>query len=888
MDGVTAPDPVAEGIDDIALLDDGTHPNTVGRAAVLLPDDDLLGNIYHSAGQVTGVGGTKGRIGHALTGASGGDEVLQNGQAFTEVGLDGDLNGTAGGIGHQATHTGQLTDLSHGATGAGVRHHVDGVELVQVALQSVGDILGGLLPLLDHQTVTLVVGDIALAVEVFDLHHLALGLLHQLILDGRHHHVGNGHGDSALGGILIAQSLDPVQHLGGDGKAVLADTLVDDLAQLLLANQEGDLQVELVAGNRAVHKAQILGNGLVVDQAAHGGIDDPVLGLSVDFLAVADADGGMEADGTVGVGGNGLVDAGIVVDGPELGNGLAHGGGGLVGSQELIGIHNGIHRQIGVAGVGNVNGFGALLCLAQPGIGQVVGTQDHILGRHGNGLAVLRPQQVVGGEHQHSGFRLGLGGQRHMDSHLVAVEVGIEGGAAQGVQLQGPALYQDGLKGLDAQTVQGRCPVQHNGAVLDDVVQSVPDLGLALVDHLLGGLDVVGQAVGHQLLHNEGPEELNGHFLGHAALIQLQLRTNHDNGTAGVVNTLAQQVLTEPALLALQHIGQRLEGPVVGAGNGPAPAAVVDQGIHGLLEHPLLVADNDVGGVELQQPLQAVVPVNDPAVQIVQVGGGEAAAVQLDHRPDIGRDDGQNVHDHPAGLVAGLPEGLYDLQALDDPQLLLGGGGLQLVAQLLGELIQVDLLQQLLDGLGTHAGLEVVLILLPHVPVFLLGEHLVQCQRRVAGIRDNVSGEIQDLLQYLGGNVQDQAHPGGNALEIPDVAAGSGQLNVAHALPANLGLGDFYAAAVADLALVLDLLVLAAVALPVLGGSENALAVQAVPLGLQGTIVDGLRLLDFAVGPLPDHLRRSDADFNGIKSGICHLPSLLNPQSSQDRHFPDR
>ena len=77
------------------------------------------------------------------------------------------------------------------------------------------------------------------------------------------------------------------------------------------------------------------------------------------------------------------------------------------------------------------------------------------------------------------------------------------------------------------------------------------------------------------------------------------------------------------------------------------------------------------------------------------------------------------------GLVAGLPEGLHDLQALDDPQLLLGGGGLQLVAQLLGELIQVDLLQQLLDGLGTHAGLEVVLILLPHVPVFLLGEHLV-------------------------------------------------------------------------------------------------------------------------------------------------------------------
>ena len=39
--------------------------------------------------------------------------------------------------------------------------------------------------------------------------------------------------------------------------------------------------------------------------------------------------------------------------------------------------------------------------------------------------------------------------------------------------------------------------------------------------------------------------------------------------------------------------------------------------------------------------------------------------------------------------------------------------------------IQVDLLEQLLDGLGAHAGVEVVLILLPHVAVFLLGEDLV-------------------------------------------------------------------------------------------------------------------------------------------------------------------
>ena len=71
-------------------------------------------------------------------------------QALTEVGLDGDLDGAAGGVGHQAAHTGQLTDLSHGAAGAGVGHHEDGVVAVHGLLQGVGHVVGGLLPRLQR------------------------------------------------------------------------------------------------------------------------------------------------------------------------------------------------------------------------------------------------------------------------------------------------------------------------------------------------------------------------------------------------------------------------------------------------------------------------------------------------------------------------------------------------------------------------------------------------------------------------------------------------------------------------------------------------------------------------------------------------------------------
>ena len=62
-----------------------------------------------------------------------------------------------------------------------------------------------------------------------------------------------------------------------------------------------------------------------------------------------------------------------------------------------------------------------------------------------------------------------------------------------------------------------------------------------------------------KLLHDERLEQLERHFLRQTALIDLQVRADDDNRTAGVVNTLAEQVLTETALLALQHVGQGLE-----------------------------------------------------------------------------------------------------------------------------------------------------------------------------------------------------------------------------------------------------------------------------------------------------------------------------------------
>ncbi len=137
-------------------------------------------------------------------------------------------------------------------------------------------------------------------------------------------------------------------------------------------------------------------------------------------------------------------------------------------------------------------------------------------------------------------------------------------------------------------------------------------------------------------------------------------------------------------------------------------------------------------------------------------------------------------------------------------------------------------------------------------------------------------GEVEDALQVAGGEVKEQPQAAGVGLAEPDVGHGRGQADVAHALPPHLGAGDLDAAAIADHAPVADALVLAAEALPVLGGAEQPLTEQPVLLRAERAIVDGLRLGHLAVGPAENLLRRGDGNTDGVEIGgrgfrpVCH------------------
>jgi hypothetical protein len=92
-------------------------------------------------------------------------------------------------------------------------------------------------------------------------------------------------------------------------------------------------------------------------------------------------------------------------------------------------------------------------------------------------------------------------------------------------------------------------------------------------------------------------------FFGRPHWCSCKLRADHDHRTPGVVDALPEQVLAEAALLALEHIAQRLEGAVARTADRPAAPSVVEQCIDRFLQHALLVADDDLGCIQVQQRL---------------------------------------------------------------------------------------------------------------------------------------------------------------------------------------------------------------------------------------------------------------------------------------------
>ncbi len=828
---------VRDGVDDILAADaavdgfgqfdfdlfpavDHAFGDALRGAAILDGHHHVLRHVGQLAGKVARVGGLEGRIGQAFAGPVRRAEVLQHAQAFAEVGLDRRFDDFPGGLGHQAAHAGQLADLFDAAPGPGVGHQVHGVDVAAAAavvgLHGVhhfrGDLFAGVGPGVQHLVVAFLFGDHAAVVQLFELENLLFRLGDVLGFGIGRDQVVGGEGQAAERALGEADLVEIVQQVDGGLASQPLVAVGDHRGQF--AGPHGDIVI--------VHPP---GQGHVEQDAADGGFDQAagpgvfILGLQFSARRQFDLDPGMEFDLAQGVGQIGF-------------------------------FHRGENHPLAAA--------------AGQFERHVVAAHDDILRGAHDGLAVGRAEDVVGGHHQGMGFDLGLDRQRQMDGHLVAVEVGIEALADQRVQVDGVALDQHRFEGLDAHAVQGGGPVEQHGVVLDHGFQDVPDLLVLAFQHLLGAFDGIGVAEFLELADDERLVKFQGDLLGQTALVQFQLGTDHDHAAGGVIHAFAQQVLAEAALLALDHVRQRLQRPVAAAQHGPLAAVVVEQRVDGLLQHAFFVADDHLGRIQVDQFAEAVVAVDNAAVQVVEVAGGEVAGVQEDQRPQVRRNHRDHVQHHPFGLVVAVADGLHDFQAVDQVFLLLFGVGLhQIDAQFVRQGDQVQAHQQFPDRFGAHVRFEgAVAPLIAGFAEFLFREQLLAFQVGILGVDHHVVLEIDDFFQAGGFHVQQVAQAAGHGLEEPDVDHGGGQFDVPHPLAAHAGMGDFDAAAVADHALVLHAAVLAAGAFPVLFGAENPLAEQAVLLRTVGPVVDGFRLLHLAKRPTANVVRPRQADLD--------------------------
>src|SRR5581483_9163665 len=206
---VTVGDPAAGTV----VLGD-RHGDAALGAAVDLTDDDVLRDVHQPPGQVTRVGGPQRGVRQTLAGSVRGDEVLQHGQALTEVGLDRARDVLTLGVRHQALHARQLADLGHVAGGTGLHDGGDRVVGGEVLLHRPGHLLGGLAPDLHHLVVALLVRQRTAAVPLVDLLGLELVGVEDLLLARRHDDIGDGDRDPRAGGPVETGVLEPVQGLG--------------------------------------------------------------------------------------------------------------------------------------------------------------------------------------------------------------------------------------------------------------------------------------------------------------------------------------------------------------------------------------------------------------------------------------------------------------------------------------------------------------------------------------------------------------------------------------------------------------------------------------------------------------------------------------------------
>ena len=478
-------------------------------------------------------------------------------------------------------------------------------------------------------------------------------------------------------------------------------------------------------------------------------------------------------------------------------------------------------------------------------------------------------------KHQNLSLQYSLIRQRQMHSHLVTIKVSIERRTCQRVQLYSLTLNHLGLESLNTQTVQSRRTVQQDRVSLHHILQDIPNHRILAVYNLLSRLHRLDNTTLDELADNERFVQLGSHQFRQATLTHLQLRANNDDRTRRIIHTLTQQVLTETSLLTLQRVRERLQRTIVLSLHRIRATRVVKERIHRLLQHTLLIAENNLRSLNINQTLQTIVTNDHTAIQVVEIRCSETATVKRYERTELRRNDRQNLQNHPFRLVelAACTEALDHLQTLQ--RLILASLSTLIachITQFVRQSIEVHTLQQIQYSLSTHLSDKLVRVIIIQIEILtwqtLLKSEILLLTQQVTlthhtildaevilsllrsertRIEHHVTLIVDNAVELLGRHTQEVTNLVRQRAEIPDMRDRHYQRDMAATLASYLLLSHLHTTSVADDATIANALILTAMALIVLRRTKDALAKQTITLRLIRTIIDRLRFEDLTV-----------------------------------------
>ena len=275
------------------------------------------------------------------------------------------------------------------------------------------------------------------------------------------------------------------------------------------------------------------------------------------------------------------------------------------------------------------------------------------------------------------------------------------------------------------------------------------------------------------------------------------------------------------------------------------------------MKHTLLVAQNHFRSFYFNQSFQSVVTDDNTTIQIVQVGCCKTAAIERNQRTQLRRNHRDNLQNHPLRTVLALrcAERLNNLQTFQGLSLtLLRCLGIGLVAQIVRKVIEIQVGKQVINGLCTHLGDELVRVCILKMLIFfrkflhqidiLLFRQQIQIVYtkfcRSTSTNNDIALVVNHHIKFFSRQAKQITYFVRQRFEVPDVGNRHNQLDVSHTLAAHFLLSNLDTATVADDAFISDTLVLTAVALVIFNGAEDAFAEQTVAFWFVSTVVDCL------------------------------------------------